>query len=153
LEAQVKIFTPTQSQIVTFLRKFDHGYITTVARDQWPTPPVLVGFSANDELEIMFGTDEISGKAQNLEHNPRVGFGVTDVQLRYQVTMKGLAHRLTSPEYEARKEAHYAKLPGSRKYENEPGQVFYLIRPALVLFRDCNPEHSRDWHVTSLLFP
>lgn len=137
------VFGPTLEHVVSFLRNYDHGYLAT-ADELWPEA-VLVGFSANDLLEIMFGTDEISAKARNLTTNRRVGFTVTDAATRYQVKVRGRARMLDAAEYAKRRGSHYAKLVTSERFEREPGQVFYVIEPVWVKFRDTNPEHSRDW--------
>jgi len=121
--------------------------LATVGPDGWPAA-ALVGFSANPALEIMFGTDEISRKAENIAADDRVCFEVTDIVRRYQVQAFGRARLLPAGEYLKRRDAHYAKLPGSLRFEGEPGQEFFVIEPRYVVFRDCNPEHSRDWVVS-----
>lgn len=141
-------FRPTREQVVDFLRTQDFGYIATL-NDEWPEA-VLVGFSCNDRLQVMFGTDAVSAKAMSIVRYQRVGFTVTDVRLRYQVKIRGYAMQMGDRAYRQRQAEHYAKLPSSLRFETEPGQVFYSIAPVKVWFRDLNPEHSRDWVETEI---
>ena len=108
-----------------------------------------MGFSATLELEILFGTSDISRKFNSLLEGAVVAFNVTDKDLRQTVQLQGKVREIIREELPKYEEAHYAKLgESSRRYKDLPDQHFYLITPTSLRFSDVM---DWPWTVTQVI--
>lgn len=117
-----------------FLEGFDDCVIATVSADGMPEA-ATVGFSHDEHMCIVVGTNGNTRKAVNLETNQSialvVGFSGTKT-LQYE----GIAQQLSQKELGKRLEQHFEKIPSARRFSQDKDQRYYLITPTWLRFTD-----------------
>ena len=106
--------------------------LSTVNQEGQPESAV-VGFGETDDLELIFGTSQLSRKAKNISQNDRVAVVIgwtNEGTLQYE----GTARLLTGSEAEKYAEIYYQKSPGSRRYRDDPNERYFLITPGWLRF-------------------
>lgn len=139
-------YKPDLVGVYDFLRQQRHCVISTIGPDGYPQG-ATVAFSATWDMEVIFGTSNESRKFANLLSDPRVAITVTDEVKRYTLQYRGEAEIIDSEVFAHYRWCHFAKLPGSLKFEGQPDQVYFLVHPRSVRFSDCKPD---PWRVTEL---
>ncbi len=119
-----------------FLDTQIHMIIATTAKDGKPEA-ALVGFAADEDLSLIFGTYTTTRKYLNVQSNPNVAavFGNTEgITVQYEGTIS----TLTGDELTRYKEIYFKKTPSSKKYENHKDQVYLKTQPYWVRYTDYN---------------
>ena len=119
--------------IYEFLNSQQHMVITTVNEKANPQA-AFVGFAQNRDLEIVFGTDMTTRKAENLSRNPNVALVVNGEN--YNVQYEGKAALLKGVELEKKKKKKKKKVPGLKKYSQLTNQIYFKITPIWIRFID-----------------
>ena len=133
------------------LLDFIHGYDLCVlsTTDKKGNPEsALVGFSENGEFELLVGTPTSSRKYANIKANPNVSavIGWNDgICVQYE----GTAHELQEGrELAGYLQNHFAKLPGAKRYRDNPEQSYILIKPKWLRYTDVNASPRRVTEIT-----
>lgn len=128
---------PSREEVSEFLRGQPLCVIATLDAEGQPQA-ATVAFSVTADGNLIIGTSELSRKARNIRHDPRVAMVVTDSDQRYTVQLEGTARALSHEEFDAYAEEHYSQLPASRPFRDKPGEVDILITPHHLRFSDCS---------------
>lgn len=117
-----------------FLDQFETCVIATVNSMGQPQA-ATVGFSVDDELKILFATNQDTRKSANIAKNAKVAmtFGFEGVKT---VQFEGHASLVSKEDLGERLEAHYEKLPNARRHALKAGEIYYLITPTWLRFTD-----------------
>jgi len=116
-------------QILEVMAAHSLCVIATVTDDAKPEA-AIVGFSQNDDLELIIGTSRQTRKYANVQKNTQVAIviGDTSAEIQYE----GLIRELSAAELDSQLEGHFKKLPGSPKYLEDPNQRWLLVRPTWI---------------------
>ncbi len=110
-----------------------HMVLSTVNKNGNPQS-ATVGFGHTRDLELVFGTNISTRKAANLQKNKNVSLVINGHEVTVQY--EGVVSRLEGVELSKFKKLLFKKLPGVRKYENLPGQVYFKITPVWIRHTD-----------------
>lgn len=113
-----------KQRVLEVMSRHDLCVLSTVDAQSKPES-AIVGFSQNDNLELLVGTSHLTRKYANIQHNPNVAVVVGDHVA--EVQYEGTVRKLDETELEERLKTHFKKLPGTPKYLNDPNQVWLLI--------------------------
>lgn len=116
-----------------FMNQFQTCVLSTV-RDNKPQS-ATVGFSVDDELNILVATQLSTRKASNILSNPFVSI-VIGFEGNKTVQIEGKATQATADELADRLEIHYEKVPSAKKFASYEGQAYFLIRPSWPRYTD-----------------
>ena len=137
----------THQQIQDFLHKHQLCVLSTVNEKGNPESAV-VGFSENDKLELMIATSNQSRKYKNM-----IGHSAVSVVVGWDkwitVQYEGVVRLLSDDELIEYQKNHFAKLPMTEKYKENPDEVYIAITPTYIRYTDCNKD---PWDVTELSF-
>ncbi len=126
------------SDVIGFVKRHAYAVQASTAASGAPQA-ALIGFVANDELELFFDTFESTRKAANLERDRRVAFviggGAGDERT---VQYEGLVDVPTGEELERLQELYFAAFPDGRRRRDLPGIRYYRASPRWVRFCDYN---------------
>src|SRR5688572_20132555 len=120
-----------KDQILQFLKNHDFCVISSVNQEGKPES-AFVGFSNNDQLEFMIGTSNQSRKYKNISENPAVSIVVADTSA--EVQYEGMAYEVDRTNSDTDLTEHFAKLPGSKTYREDPAQTWIIIKPTWIRF-------------------
>ena len=124
-----------KSEVYVFLSEQKHAVISTVNSKGNPES-AMVGFAQNKDLELIFGTDKTTRKAQNIKAKNNVSVVVNgDAKC---IQYEGNAHLVTGNELEKFLEIFFEKIPGLSKYAKLENQIYYKITPNWVRLIDHN---------------
>lgn len=129
-------------EIFEFLQGNPLGVISTVDSEGRPESAV-VGFGQTGDLELIFGTDNLSRKYRNLQERPEVAFVIGWGEEGVTVQYEGAVRELAGEEAERYAEMYFAKVPAARKYQNESTNRYFLVKPRWVRLSDTNPDPWR----------
>lgn len=92
-----------------------------------------VGYTSNENHEIVIGTSNQSRKYQNLLQNKSVSVVIADQT--GEVQYEGEAEVISGEDYEKMiAESRFQALPGLDKYRDDPTQVYIKIKPTWSRF-------------------
>ena len=131
--------------IKDFLHKHELCVISTID-DKGNPGSAVVGFSENDSLELMIGTDSESRKYHNILKRPKVSVVVgwdDGITVQYE----GEARLLEGDELSEYQKNHFAKMPDAEKYKDLPTEVYFAISPKWIRYTDCTKE---PWEVKEI---
>ena len=94
----------------------------------------MVGFAQNKNLEIIFGTDMTTRKAQNLSNNHNVAIVVNGNE--YNLQYEGKAKQIEGEELEKMQKIFFKKVPGLKKYAQLTNQIYFKVTPTWLRFID-----------------
>lgn len=117
-----------------FIGRFHTCVLATVTKDGLPQS-ATVGLSCDDNFSILIGTNKSTRKYKNLKNNSKVSLVVGfdgSATLQYE----GNATELLAADSKQKLAQHHKKNPGAIKFAEQPGQVYFLIRPSWVRFTD-----------------
>lgn len=117
-----------------FLAEFDDCVIATVNADGKPEA-ATVGFSHDEKMCIVVGTNGKTRKAVNLETNQSIALVVGFEGVR-TLQFEGIAKQLSQQELSSRLEQHFKKIPSVRSFSKDSNQRYYLITPTWLRFTD-----------------
>lgn len=122
------------TQVSQFLESSKTCVIATVD-DQGKPMAATVGFSHDENFEIIVATSEQTQKYKNILANPRVAL-VVGFELPYTVQYEGLAKVVTAEELGYRLTRHFEKVPAAKKFAGTDDQKYILITPEWMRFSD-----------------
>lgn len=137
----------TKQEIFDFITAQPRMVLSTVTKDG-ASSSAIMGFGVTENFEIVFGTFEYMRKVENMHLNPMVSI-VTGFDQTGTIQYEGTVRQLEGPEVDRYAEYHFAKHPRSRRYKNEPGQIYFLITPTWIRFTEVT---YTPWKVTELSF-
>jgi general stress protein 26 len=123
------------------LLDFIRGHLVAVEASVSPTgnpQAAVVGFVANDAVEIFFDTDDTSRKVTNLRHTPQIALvigGMTSGDER-TVQYEGIADEPTGSELHQLKELYFASFPDGRDRAGWPGITYIRVKPTWIRYSD-----------------
>jgi general stress protein 26 len=121
-----------KQEIATFLEARFLCVISTVDENARPES-AFVGYSSNENLEVIIGTSNESRKVRNISQNKAVALVIADTS--GEVQYEGNAEAITAQEYESfMAEGRFKKLPGFDKYRNDPTQIYLKVTPTWIRF-------------------
>lgn len=137
----------TRSELLEFIRKHRYAVETTNSASG-PPQAALVGFVANDNLEIFFDCFESTRKVANLRRDPRISLviGGTVPGDERTVQVEGVADEPSGAELEQLKAAYLADLPDSRRRSGLPGIRYFRVRPTWMRFTNLNKAPAEIVH-------
>jgi pyridoxine/pyridoxamine 5'-phosphate oxidase len=121
--------------IAETLRRHELAVVSSI----WEGKPqaAVVVFSIKDDFELIFGTFNTTRKYRNLKANPNTAIVVgwdEGITIQYE----GVAEEVALGEFAEYQKIHLAKNPGSEKYANLDGQVYFKIKPRWIRYTDIN---------------
>ncbi len=121
-----------KQKVLEFMSRYSDCVLATVNEGGGPEAAV-VGYSENDQLELVFGTSKDSRKYANILRDSHVavvfGFeGSTTVQY------EGEAKLLEGDDLEVRLVDYFDKIPEAREYRSRPDQVYFVITPVWIRY-------------------
>lgn len=126
-----------KGKTLRLMEKNDYCVLSTVSSSGQPQS-ALVGFSNDSNFVLTIGTGNDTRKWRNIISNPKVSIVVTEGKVTVQY--EGTAAPLEGEELKQRKAAHFAKLPGAKKYESDPSQAYLKIVPTWVRYTDTSQD-------------
>jgi general stress protein 26 len=119
-----------KNNMLDFLNERKYCVISTVDTNGKPES-AFVAYS-NEGLELFIGTSNKSRKFANLITNPSVAIVVADET--GEVQYEGQAKAVDPENFSEVEEKHLSKIPGSRKYRDDPTQVYIHISPSWIRY-------------------
>ncbi len=123
-----------QEVVENFIKQHNLAVVTTVSQDFLPEAAV-VGISALDNLELLFGTFHTSRKWQNLQKNSRVALVIGWDQGR-TVQYEGEATELSENERADAMTTHLAQVPSLAKFMAKGEMAIFKVTPKWVRYSD-----------------
>lgn len=132
--------------VYQFLNNQELAVISTVS----PEGPqsALVGFGENEGLELIFGTTSLTRKYKNLKNDPKVS-AVIGWEENKTLQYEGEAEELEGKELEKFRKIYFKKNPKAKKYEDEPGEVYFKITPKWIRYTELKND---CWEVFEITF-
>ncbi len=123
----------TKNELYEFLNSQNHAVISTVSSEGKPQA-ALVGFGQTQDLELIFGTDMTTRKAQNLSKNKIVALVINgpDSCVQYE----GRARQVEKDELEKYFDLFFKKIPGLEKYSQLKNQIYFVVTPSWIRYID-----------------
>lgn len=122
------------NDVKQFLFQFYDCAIATVNTDSHPEA-ATVGYTVDENFQIMFATNIGTRKAVNLKSNQKVAL-VVGFDGPKTVQIEGVAEVVDKEDNKARIEMHLQKIPGAKEFADKEGQTYYLITPNWLRFTD-----------------
>jgi general stress protein 26 len=121
-----------KDEILQFLNQRDFCVVSSVNSAGKPES-AFVAYSSNDKLEFIIGTSSQSRKFKNISANPVVSVVVAD--LSGEVQYEGIVNEVFDTNSDENLiSGHFAKLPGSKKYRQDPTQRWIKIKPTWLRY-------------------
>lgn len=118
------------------LMKESHFCVLSTVNNAGQPESALIGFSQNDNLELVFGCNMKSRKYQNLKTHPDVSAVVSQPEKRLTVQYEGHASLLQESKKDNVLKKHFDKLPFAKKYLDQPGQAWFKVVPKWIRYSD-----------------
>jgi len=131
--------------------EFIHGYdlcVISTASEEGSPQSALVGFSETDSFELLIGTPSTSRKYANIKANPAVSvvIGWSDgISVQYEGTARELENGEERADY---LQNHFTKLPGAKRFKDNPEQCYIVIKPKWLRYTDTNLSPRRVTEIT-----
>jgi general stress protein 26 len=119
-----------KDKMLAFLAERKYCVISTVDTNGKPES-AFVAYSS-EGLELFIGTSNKSRKFANLLKNPSVAVVIADET--GEVQYEGQAKVVNPENFSEVEESHLSKIPGSRKYRDDPTQEYIHISPTWIRF-------------------
>ena len=136
-----------KDKILNLLKKNTLTVISTINSSGQPNSAVI-GFAETDDFEIIFGTYNDSRKYSNLKTNHNTSFAIGwdgPITVQYE----GVAEELTEENSQKYKSIFIKKNPQSAKYEFNPKQRYFLVKPTWLRYTELNQD---PWNIIELDF-
>ena len=111
-----------KTEVLEVASRFHLCVLATVNSESAPEA-AIVGFSVDQDLEVLFGTSKTTRKYANLQQNPRVAITIGDYKAEIQY--EGTAKEIDLHEAEQR----FGATPGIEKYREDLNQTWWLTTP------------------------
>jgi len=119
-----------------FLKKHTLCVISTIHADDESPESALIAFAEKDNLEIIFGTSNLSRKYKNIQKNNNVSLVIGWDSKLGTIQYEGVAEEVPdeqSGEYAA---LQTAKNPNSKKFVDKVDQRYFVVTPTWIRFID-----------------
>ncbi len=129
----------SKSDIFDFLKLHRYAVQASLSADGSPQA-ALVGFVANERLQLLFDSFDSTRKVANLRRDPRVALvigGYTTGDER-TVQYEGIAETPSEAELEELKQAYFAVHPDGLRRAKLPGITYFRVRPLWIRYTDLN---------------
>lgn len=133
----------TKDEVLKFVEGQRFCVMATAGADGKPEA-AFIGFSINEELEVTIGTSKQSRKYRNLAVNPRVSL-VFNFDGKRTLQYEGTAQEIPGGAASERVQQHFAKVPGTEKFKDEPDQTWFVITPSW-----CRVARSDPWEAQEM---
>lgn len=100
----------------------------------------IVGFSIDDNFDILIATKSTTRKASNIAINPNVSI-VVGFEGNKTVQLEGMAKSVNAEDLSDRLDYHFERVPGARKFADERGQTYFIIKPNWLRYTDYAAEN------------
>ena len=114
-----------------------HCVISTIGPDGEPQS-ALVGFSEDEELNLVIGTYKNSRKFSNIKGDSKVAVVIASEENKLEIQYEGHAKIVDAEELGDRLGFHFKKLPAAEKRQQDPNQAWIKVTPSWVRFVDAN---------------
>ncbi|HET9991051.1 MAG TPA: pyridoxamine 5'-phosphate oxidase family protein [Kofleriaceae bacterium] len=122
-----------RSELVTLLRRFRTGIVSTVAATGAPQS-AMVGLAVGHDLELVFDTLSTTRKYANLSRDPRVAVVMGEGELTVQ--LEGRADVPIGSELAHVQAIYFAAWPDGRERASWPHITWVRIRPTWIRVSD-----------------
>ena len=119
--------------ILNFIKNKKLTVISTINKNNKPESSV-VAFSETNNLEIIFGTLNITRKYANLQNNKSVSLVIGWDEENITVQYEGYAIEAKHEEHDICRDIHLKKNPSSKKYAYDDKQRYFKITPKWVRY-------------------
>jgi len=126
-----------KDKVLELLKVNNHCVISSVNSAGTPES-ALVGFSEDDDLVIVIGTQKDSRKYSNISSNPQVSIVVADEEKNLEVQYEGEARIVAAEELGDRLNIHFEKLPTAGRRLSDPNQAWVKVEPHWIRFVDAS---------------
>lgn len=131
------------------LKQFIHHHNLAVIATHGPEYPesAVIEFGDNG-LELIFDAEGGCRKHQNILRSPKISV-VIGWDENKTVQYEGEAIVLEGTELERYKQFYFAKNPEAKKWETEPGIVYFKVVPSWIRYTDLNVE---PWAISEFTY-
>ncbi len=141
----------TQDELKTKIKEHLEGFnlcvISSIGANGFPES-ATVGFSEDENFNLVLGTSKLSRKAQNIQDNHKVSVVIgTDFSKRQTVQIEGSATVLNGDGLIHYQEIHFVKNPYAKNFKNDPNFIWIIIRPTWIRYTDIT---QSPWQVEEL---
>lgn len=126
-----------KEKVLALMSSMDHCVISSIGSDDKPQF-AFVGFSEDENLELVIGTSKESRKCKNILANPNVSVVIADVEKKLEIQYEGQAEIINATKLAERLELHFKKVPAAAKRLSDPNQVWIKISPEWIRYVDAN---------------
>jgi len=126
-----------KEKILKLMAVNNHCVISTIGPDGEPQS-ALVGFSEDEEFNLVIGTYKDSRKLSNIKSNSKVAVVIASEENKLEVQYEGHAKIVDAEELGDRLGLHFKKLPAAEKRLQDPNQAWIKIIPSWARFVDAN---------------
>lgn len=136
-----------EQTILDFIHAYDLCVLSTT-NAEGNSESALVGFSENDNFELLIGTTTSSRKYANIRANMNVSIVIgwsEGICVQYEGTSRVLQKGEKLDSY---LQNHFSKLPGAKKYKDNAEQCYIVIEPRWLRYTDTNPSSQSITEVT-----
>ncbi len=129
----------SKSDVFEFLKLHRYAVQASHLADGFPQA-ALVGFVANERLELFFDSFDSTRKVANLRRDPRTAFvigGYTTGDER-TVQYQGIVDTPAGAELEEFQRDYFAVHPDGVRRAQLPGIVYFRVRPVWIRYTDLN---------------
>lgn len=129
-----------EQQIKEFLDKERVGALSVTFQDGGCHSAAMHFSYIEEPFQFYFSTDKTSRKAEELSTRPSKAAFVLGFSEEEWKTLQvsGEIRIAREDEIPAIKEIHYAKNPGSKKFEDDPNTIFLILQPTRWSYKDFN---------------
>ncbi|MDQ3014721.1 MAG: pyridoxamine 5'-phosphate oxidase family protein [bacterium] len=120
-----------KKKILEFIKPHVFTVISTVHAGRNAPECACIGFVETENLELIFGTSNLSRKYKNIMANPNVSF-VIGWDFTGTVQYEGEARELTSDEIDSYVEIIKLKNKQLEKFRTRPDQRFFIVAPKWI---------------------
>ncbi|MES2437388.1 MAG: pyridoxamine 5'-phosphate oxidase family protein [Patescibacteria group bacterium] len=137
-----------KSKISDFISKQKLTVIATVDQANNKPESACIAFAERENLELIFGTSNLSRKYQNLQKNPHVSFVIGWDPTIGTVQYEGIAQEVPLEQKDAYAQIMIAKNPRSEKFMKREDQRYFLVKPTWIRILDMSVQPDVTHEIT-----
>ncbi len=128
--------TEQKNKIREFIKNHILTVISTIHADRSAPESAVIAFAETENLELMFGTSNLSRKYKNLKSNPNVSFVIGWDGREGTAQYEGEARELTNEEADKYRELLILKNKQTEKFRSRADQSYFLVTPKWIRLHD-----------------
>ena len=121
-----------KNKIREFIKELRLCVISTVHADQNTPESACIAFAETENLELIFGTSNLSRKYKNIQANPDISFVIGWDPSTGTVQYEGVAQELGESETESYKEMMLLKNKQTEKFRTRSDQRYFIVTPTWI---------------------